>query len=96
MEAVQALLAAETADSIVGFLYRVHSQDRSGSSEQSFETNGNFNNYVDELCGPITIFDVALKPSEILFQIEPESYRIYLAEYDGGNAEASELVDEGA
>ncbi|MBM3148431.1 MAG: hypothetical protein FJZ88_00180, partial [Chloroflexi bacterium] len=28
MEAVQALLAAETADAILGFLYRVHRQDR--------------------------------------------------------------------
>ena len=96
MEAVQALLAAEAADSIVGFLHRVHRQDRTPSLGPTFENNGAFNDHVDESCGPVTIFDVELRPSEILFQMEPESYRIYLAEFDVGNAEASSPADEGA
>lgn len=94
MEAVQALLAAETADSIIGFLYRVHSQDRPGPRDELFETNEKFNNYIDELYGPITIFDVTLKASEVLFQMEPESYRIYLAEHDDGGGETPEAMDE--
>ena len=96
MEVVQALLAAEAADCIVGFLHRVHRQDRTPSLEPTFENNEAFNDHIDESCGPVTIFDVELKPSEILFQMEPESYRIYLAEFDDSKAEASGPGDEGA
>ena len=96
MEVVQALLAAGAADSIVGFLHRVHRQDRTPSLESTFENNEAFNDHIDESCGPVTILDVELKPSEILFQMEPESYRIYLAEFDDSKAEASGPGDEGA
>ena len=96
METVQALLAAEAADSIVGFLHRVHRQDRAPSLEPIFENNRAFNDHVDESCGLITIFEVELKPSEILFQMEPESYRIYLAEFDGSSAESIGPADEEA
>ena len=30
----------------------------------------------------IRIFDVEFRPSDVLFQIEPETYRVYLAEFD--------------
>ena len=95
MEAAQALLAAETADTIVGFLHRVHRQDRTPLPGPTFENNGDFNSHVDELFGPVVIFDVEFKPSDVLFEMEPESYRIYLAEFDSDNAEASRPADEG-
>ena len=84
MEAVQALLAAEAADTIVGFLHRVHRQDRTPppSPRPSFDDNGAFNDHVDEAFGPIRIFEVEFRPSEVLFRMEPETYRIYLAEFD--------------
>lgn len=94
MEGAQALLAAQAADTIIGFLYRVHRQDRPPSVEQSFENNKDFNDYVDDTCGPVTIFDIELNPSEILFQMEPESYWAYLGEFDSGNAKESEFEDE--
>ena len=96
MEGVQALLAAEAADTIVGFLYRVHRQDRTPPSSPgpSFDNNGTFNDHVDESFGPVTIFDVQFRPSEVLFQMEPETYRIYLAEFDGSDAEPSALAKE--
>ncbi|MEG9883488.1 MAG: abortive infection family protein [Hyphomicrobiales bacterium] len=85
MEAVQALLAAEAADTIVGFLHRVHRQDRTlplpvGSS---YDDNGPFNDHVDETFGPVRVFEVEFRASEVLFRMEPETYRIYLAEFDG-------------
>ena len=43
--------------------------------------NAPFNDSVDQAHGVIRIFDVELRPSEVLFQMEPESYRIYLAEF---------------
>jgi hypothetical protein len=84
MEAVQALMAAEAADTIVGFLHRVHRQDRMlpPSPQTLYDSNKAFNDYVDETFGSIRIFESEFRASEVLFQIEPESYRIYLAEFD--------------
>jgi hypothetical protein len=83
MESVQALLAAEAADAIVGFLHRVHRQDRLPPSlpRMSYADNPDFNDSVDEAHGVIPIYDVEFRPSEVLFQIEPETYRVYLAEF---------------
>lgn len=83
MESVQALLAAEAADAIVGFLYRVHRQDRAPlpSPRSLYEENTAFNDSVDESYEPIHIFDIEFRASEVLFQMEPESYRIYLGEF---------------
>jgi len=30
----------------------------------------------------IRIYEVEFRPSEVLFQMEPETYRVYLAEFD--------------
>ena len=81
-------MAAEAADTIVGFLHRVHRQDRTlpGSPRALYEGNAPFNDSVDEAHGAIRIFDVELRPSEVLFQMEPETYRIYLAEFVGSVA----------
>jgi len=79
------LLAASAADSIVGFLHGVHCQDRTPppSPRAEYAANGAFNDYVDEVQGSIRIFEVEFRPSEVLFQMEPETYRIYLTEYEG-------------
>ncbi len=83
MEGVQALLAAEAADTVVGFLHRAHRLDRTPAPPTAtFDDNFAFNDSVDETCGPYRIFDVEFRPSEVLFTLEPESYRIYLAEFD--------------
>lgn len=37
---------------------------------------------VDESDGTIRIFEAEFRPSEVLFQLEPESYRVYLAEFE--------------
>lgn len=84
METAQALMAAEAADTIVGFLHRVHRQDSTlpPSPRASYDTNQAFNDWVDAMYGPISIFDIEFLASEVLFQMEPESYRIYAAEFD--------------
>jgi hypothetical protein len=84
MESAQALLAAEAADAIVGFLQRIHRQDRqpSVSPHKEYAENADFNSYVDELHGVIRVFEAEFKPSEVLFQMEPETYRVYLAEFE--------------
>ncbi len=83
LETVQALLAAETADAIVGFLHRVHRQDRTPPKSMGlrYEDNSDFNEYVDEAHEPVRIFKEDFEPSRILFDLAPEAYRLYLAEY---------------
>ena len=84
MESVQALLAAEAADAIVGFLHRIHRQDRTppSSLQAIYDENPVFNAYVDDAHGAIRIFEAEFRPSDILFQMEPETYRVYLTEFD--------------
>jgi Abortive infection C-terminus len=83
LEAVQAILAAETADAIVGFLYRIHKQDRvpPPSSRQRYEEHSDFNDYVDDSHERVRVFEEDFQPSRILFDLAPEAYRLYLAEY---------------
>ncbi|MBL0349514.1 MAG: hypothetical protein IPP68_03940 [Elusimicrobia bacterium] len=77
-------MAAGAADTIVGFLYRVHRQDRAAPplALALFENNPEFNESIDEAHEMIRIYDVEFQPSEVLFQMEPESYRVYLAEFN--------------
>ncbi len=83
MESLQALLVAEAADTIVGFLHRVHRQDRTPppSPRALYDDNPAFNDSVDEDHGMIRILEVEFRPSEVLFQMEPETYRVYLTEF---------------
>lgn len=83
MESVQALIGAQAADTIVGFLHRVRRQDRTPppSPRALYEANQAFSDSADEAHGPIRIYDIELRASEVLFQMEPESYRIYAAEF---------------
>jgi hypothetical protein len=96
MEGVQALLAASAADAIIGFLHRVHRQDRvlPPSSAAEYDKNPEFNDSVDDAHGMIRIFEVEFKPSEVLFRMEPESYRIYLTEYEPEPATEENAQDE--
>jgi hypothetical protein len=83
MEGVQAYLAAETADAIVGFLHRVHRQERTRPvrAQLAYEDNPEFNDSIDELHKQVRIFDEEFDPSKILFEMAPEPYRVYLAEF---------------
>lgn len=88
MESVQALVAAGAADTIVGFLHRTHRQDREPalSPRALYDRNEAFNDSVDEAHGPFRVFEVKFNPSEVLFEMEPETYRVYLAEFEADAA----------
>jgi hypothetical protein len=83
LESIQALLAAETADTIVGFFYNVHQQDRSPSTAIGKEPDADpeFDAYIDDQYPVIQIFEEDFAPSEVLFELAPEPYRLYLDEY---------------
>ena len=90
MESVQALLAAQAADAIVGFVHRVHRQERnvSPSVRLDYDDNEDFNAFVDEANEQVRIFELTYRPSEVLFAVDQEAYRDLLADYEPGGAEA--------
>jgi hypothetical protein len=83
LESVQAMLVAEAADTIVGFFYRVHRQDRSPSElvARAQGRDANFDSYVDDQFPIVQIFQEDFTASKILFELAPEPYRLYLDEY---------------
>lgn len=83
MESVQALLAAQAADAIVGFLHRVHNQERATlpGTRLVFGDSEAFNNYVDDANHVVQIFDLEYRPSEVLFNVDFEAYRELLSSF---------------
>jgi hypothetical protein len=98
MEVVQATLAAEAADAIIGFLYRVHLQDRTIPQPEAgtFESDPGFDAYVDDLHPTVTIFSEDFSASRILFELAPEPYRLYLSEYIQEKEEGTEESEVGS
>jgi hypothetical protein len=98
LETVQAILAAETADAIVGFLYRVHRQDHVARTTPrlSYGDNAPFNDYVDGLHDPVRVFNEEFPPSRVLFELAPEPYRLYLAEFSLDTESDSEDLEQPA
>lgn len=89
-------MAAQAADTIVGFLYRVHRHDRASQRSQGdlYEENHAFNEFVDSEYGPIRIFESVFAASDILFQMEPDTYRILAAEF--AEADSPDVADADA
>ena len=84
MEQAQAILIAGAADVIIGFLHRVHVQDRTvnASAGQSlYEANQDFNDFIDQSHEICIVLESDFWPSEVLFQMEPETYRSQLAAF---------------
>jgi hypothetical protein len=83
MESVQALLAAQAADAIVGFLHRVHREERAAlpGIRLQYDDSAAFNEYVDEANEVVRIFDLEYRPSEVLFNVDQEAYRDILADF---------------
>ena len=94
MESVQALLAAQAADAIVGFLHRMRRQERGPvlSARLDYDDNEDFNTYVDEANEQVKIFDLAYWPSEVLFAVDHEAYRDLQANYKPGDDDAADEV----
>ena len=84
MESVQALLAAQAADTIVGFLHRVHRQERATlpGVRLEYDDNTAFNEYVDEANEVVRIFNLEYRPSEVLFSVDQEAYRDLLGSFE--------------
>lgn len=96
MERTQALLAAQAADTLVGFFYRRHveSTQRAATEQGLFDQSDEFNEWVDETYGPIQIMKSSFSASEVLHRMEPETYRIGAAEFYSQSEERSAPGDD--
>jgi hypothetical protein len=95
MEQAQATLVAGAADVIIGFLYEMHAQSRAnndGTAQSLYDENQDFNNSIDDSHEICVILEAEFWPSAVLFQMEPETYRLRLAEFKI-EIEGSEAVD---
>lgn len=92
LEGIHAILAAQTADAIVGFLYRVHCADRSRpiTPRLEFGDNPEFNEWIDQENEPVRIFSLPpYRPSEVLFNVDQEAYRDLLDQQDADENEGA-------
>ena len=101
----QATLAAQAADTIVSFLYRIHRDAlmQTPGSRVYYEDHADFNEAFDRDNEPIRLGDVELLPSRVLFHGDREAYKAalndHIAERDGDDngtpaAAADEVQEE--
>jgi len=85
----QATLAAQAADTIVCFLYRVHRDalTQTPGSRVYYEDHSDFNEAFDRDNPPIRLGELELLPSRVLFHADREGYKAalneFIAERDG-------------
>jgi len=95
----QATLAAQAADTIVSFLYRVHRDAlvRTPGVRVYYEDHTDFNEALDRDNEPIQLGELELLPSRVLFHTDREAYKValddYLAELDELAGAASALAN---
>lgn len=103
----QATLAAQAADTIVCFLYRIHRDalTQTPGARVYYEDHSDFNEAFDRDNPPIRLGDLELLPSRVLFHADREAYKAalneFIADRDGtGDEEGAETqadqVNEGA
>jgi hypothetical protein len=87
----QATLAAQAADTIVSFLYRIHRDAlmQTPGTRVYYEDHADFNEAFDRDNEVIRLGDLELLPSRVLFHADREAYKAalneYIAERDGGD-----------
>lgn len=79
----QATLAAQAADTIVSFLYRIHRDARSRTPGERvyYEDHRDFNETFDQDNDFVRIGELELLPSRVLFHTDREAYKAALNDY---------------
>jgi len=87
----QATLAAQAADTIVSFLYRIHRDAlmQTPGARVYYEDHADFNEAFDRDNDTVRLGDLELLPSRVLFHADGEAYKAalneFIAERDGGD-----------
>lgn len=97
MESMQAILVAQAADAIVGFIFRAHRQAvaRPPAQVLEYDDNPDFNALVDNTHDAVRIFDVDYDPSEVLFNVDIEAYRDRLAGFKADQEAGDDADNDG-
>jgi hypothetical protein len=79
----QATLAAQAADTIVSFLYRIHRDAlvQAPGARVYYEDHAEFNETFDRDNNPIRLGEVELLPSRVLFHTDREAYKTALNDW---------------
>ena len=99
----QATLAAQAADTIVAFLYRIHRDAlrQTPGVRVRYEDQPDFNEAFDSDNELIRLGELELLPSQVLYQVDPEAYKAalndFIAERDGegGDEKIAAQEEEG-
>lgn len=88
---VHAEMVAHAADTAVAFLYSCHRIDAVATNNRTpdYDDNPEFNALIDESYGIFEIYEVTFNSSEILYTMDPQTYRIYLTELSAAGEETS-------
>lgn len=83
LEERQAMLAAQAADTIVSFLYRIHrdSLNRTPGARVYYEDHADFNEWFDGENEHLRIGNLEYEPSRVLFRVDPEAYKSELNDF---------------
>ena len=86
----QATLAAQSADIIASFLYRVHRDAlmRSPGERVYYEDHTDFNDVFDQKNDVIRLGELEFQPSYVLFRTDQQVYKAALNEYIAENEQA--------
>ena len=96
----QATLAAQAADTIVAFLYRIHRDARSQTPGERvhYEDHSDFNEAFDRAYDVIRLGELELIPSQVLFDVDLEAYKTalneFISERDGGGDDESLVAQD--
>ena len=96
----QATLAAQAADTIVSFLYRIHRDAlrQSPGARVYYEDHPDFNEAFDSDNELIRLGELELLPSRVLFHVDLEAYRTalneFIAERDGEGEDERLIAQE--
>ena len=74
MEGVQAILAVQAADAIVGFLFSAHRVQRDGAARKRSGPNRTIDKVLDIVYDPVIIAGQPYAVSEALYAIDRETY----------------------
>lgn len=82
MEGVQAVLAAQAADAIVGFLFSAHRVEQDGAAPKQTGPNRTVDKVLDVVFEPVVIAGQPYAVSEALYSIDREAYLAVAATVD--------------
>jgi Abortive infection C-terminus len=96
LDLIHGELAARAADAMVCFLYKAHKANwtRSRPRREEYGDRQELNEWIDEQNERVRIFGLEYLPSEVLFLVDHEAYRINISDFEASRTPEAEVVEE--